>query len=146
MYCVCGVIAIALAIIDLRVQRLPYMLTGVMYGTSVVAFLIHAATTGEVQPLVRAVIAGAVAFVAFLFLALAFPGQLGLGDVVLVGWIALSLGWFTWRAAALGLLAGLAVQAVVGLAFRLVSQGDHALPMGPALLLGWFVGVVIGAW
>lgn len=146
VYCLCGVIAVALGIIDVRVRRLPYMLAGVMYASCVAAFLIHMAITGEVRPLVRALVAGAVAFLAFLVLALAFPGQLGLGDVVLVGWIALSLGWFAWRAAALGLLVGLVVQAAGGVVLLARAGPRRTLPMGPALLLGWLVGVMAGAW
>jgi hypothetical protein len=144
-YCLCGVVATALAIIDLRVRRLPYVLTGVMYGSCVVAFLVSTAMTGEVWPLVRALVAGSLAFLAFLALALALPGQLGLGDVVLVGWIALSLGWFAWRAVVVGLLVGLIVQATVALMFLVGSRPRRTLPVGPALLFGWLVGVVAAA-
>jgi hypothetical protein len=144
-YCLCGVVATALAIIDLRVRRLPYVLTGVMYGSCVVAFLVSTAMTGEVWPLVRALVAGSLAFLAFLALALALPGQLGLGDVVLVGWIALSLGWFAWWAVVVGLLVGLIVQATVALMFLVGSRPRRTLPVGPALLFGWLVGVVAAA-
>ncbi len=145
-YCLCAVSAIALAIIDVRVRRLPYALTGVMYGSCMVAFLAHTAATGEVRPLVTCLVAGAVAFLAFLALALALPGQLGLGDVVLVGWIAFSLGWFGWRAAALGLLVGLVMQATVAVVLLARPGPRRMLPMGPALLIGWLAGVVAATW
>ena len=66
VYCVSGVIATGLGVIDLRVRRLPYVLTGVMYGSCAVAFLVRTGTTGDGRPLVRALTAGAVAFLTFL--------------------------------------------------------------------------------
>src|SRR5262249_56066738 len=86
-YCLCGIVATALAIIDVRVRRLPYMLTGLMYGSCVAAFLVRIAVTGEVWPLVRALMAGSLAFLAFLALALAFPGQPRLGHRLPPGWL-----------------------------------------------------------
>ena len=78
------------------------------------------------------------------------PGQAVVfydGDVVLGGgWIALSLGWFAWRATALGLLVGLVVQAAGGVVLLARAGPRRTLPMGPALLLGWLVGVMAGAW
>jgi leader peptidase (prepilin peptidase) / N-methyltransferase len=41
---------------------------------------------------------------------------LGLGDVVLVGSLALSLGWLGWDHLVLGLLVGLSAQAIVTMA------------------------------
>jgi len=141
----CGLLGIGLAIVDVRVRRLPFAMTGVMYAACAVTFVICSAARGDASQLVRAIVAAVLAFVGFLVLALAFPGQLALGDVVLVGWVAFSLGWFTWRAVAVGLLAGLVVQAVVGLLVWVCSGPRRTLPMGPALLLGWLVGIVITA-
>jgi leader peptidase (prepilin peptidase)/N-methyltransferase len=145
-YWLCGVLGVALAIVDVRTQRLPYAMGGVLYASCAVAFVVSAAGSGDASPLVRAVLAAALAFTGFLVLALAFAGQLGLGDVVLVGWVAFSLGWFGWGVAAVGLLAGLILQALVGILFLARPGPKRALPMGPALLIGWLVGVLIAAW
>jgi len=145
-YWLCGLLAVGLAIIDVHVRRLPYAITGVMYASCAVAFGVSAAGSGDARPLVRAVLAAALASMGFLVLALAFPGQLGLGDVVLVGWVAFSLGWFGWRVAVVGLLAGLIIQAAVGILVRVRAGPRRALPMGPALLIGWLVGVLVAAW
>ncbi len=123
-YWLCGLLGVALAIVDVRTRRLPYAMTGVMYASCAVALGLSAARSGDASPLVRAVLAAMLAFTGFLLLALAFPGQLGLGDVVLVGWVAFSLGWFGWRVAVVGLLAGLIIQAVVGSCFSFAQGRD----------------------
>lgn len=145
-YWICALLGVVLGIVDVRVRRLPYLLAALMVASCLLAFLVQTILVGDPRRLIFAFAAGSLAFVAFLALALALPGQLGLGDVVLVGWIGLSLGWFGWRPVVIGLLFGLIVQAVVGVVFRVASGRDGALPMGPALLLGWLVGVVVGAW
>ncbi len=145
-YWLCGLLGVALVIVDVRTRRLPYAMTGVMYASCTVVFGFSAAGSGDASPLVRAVLAAALAFTGFLVLAVAFPGQLGLGDVVLVGWVAFSLGWFGWRVAIVGLLAGLILQGLVGILFLVRAGPSRVLPMGPALLIGWLVGVLVAAW
>ena len=145
-YWLCGLLGVALAIVDVRTRRLPYAMTGVMYASCAVTFGLSAAGSGAVSPLVRVVLAAALASAGFLVLALAFPGQLGLGDVVLVGWVAFSLGWFGWRMAVVGLLAGLIIQAAVGILVLVRAGPRRPLPMGPALLIGWLVGVLVATW
>jgi leader peptidase (prepilin peptidase)/N-methyltransferase len=142
-YWICGLLSVALTIVDLRVHRLPYAMTGAMYVSCAVTFGIAVAVNDEGGPLIRAGVAAALALAGFLVLALALPGQLGLGDVVLIGWIAFSLAWFSWRAAAAGLLVGLTGQAIVGVSLLVRSARRRRLPMGPALLLGWLMGVVV---
>jgi leader peptidase (prepilin peptidase) / N-methyltransferase len=144
-YSLCGVLGVALAIVDVRTRRLPYAMTGVMFASCAVAFGVSAVGGGDARPLIRAVLAAALASTGFLGLALAFPGQLGLGDVVLVGWVAFSLAWFGWRVAVVGLLTGLIIQAAVGILVLVRAGPRGTLPMGPALLIGWLVGVLVAA-
>ncbi|MGH3947503.1 MAG: hypothetical protein ACRDSE_00025 [Pseudonocardiaceae bacterium] len=142
-YWLCGLSAVALAIIDLRRRRLPFAITGGMYLVCGVTFLIESAVSRDAAALLRATGIAALTLGGFLVLALALPGQLGLGDVVFTGWIVFSLGWFSWRAAVLGLVVGLLVQlAAVGV-LGLGSSRSRLLPMGPALLAGWVVGLLI---
>jgi leader peptidase (prepilin peptidase)/N-methyltransferase len=144
-YWLCGILAVVLAIVDIRRGRLPFAITGVMYVVSAVVFVADALVGRDATELVRAGIGAVVVLVAFLALALALPGQLGLGDVVLLGWVAFSLAWFGWRIAVVGLLAALIGQALVGAMVRLRSGAGRTLPLGPALLLGWLGGVVVAA-
>ncbi|WP_435827222.1 hypothetical protein [Actinoplanes philippinensis] len=77
-----------------------------------------------------------------LAVALALPGQMGLGDVSLMGVIALTLGWLKVETAGVGLVAGVLTQAVVAIGV-VIRTGNRRLkvPFGPALLAGWFLAI-----
>ncbi len=142
-----AVVGMVLAVIDVRQRRLPYVFTVPMYALCLICFGAESILTGDYSPLVRSALAGAATFAGFLLLALMFAGQLGLGDVVLTGWLAMCLGWLGWDRVALGLLAGLILQALVGAVSR-ARDGPgprRTLPMGPALVAGWLVGIMVSA-
>jgi hypothetical protein len=139
-FCLVAVLGTALAIIDLRCRRLPHALTGLLWAAAITSFGVDAIITRDSGGLVRAAVAAATATGLFLLLALALPGQLGLGDVNLVGVLALTLGWIGSRTAVTGLVAGIVIQAVVGLAaMTVVRKARLQVAMGPALLIGWLL-------
>lgn len=133
-----GVVGVALAAVDISVQRLPDRLTlpaiSIMVGLLAVAAVIG----HDAGPLIRALVAGPVLGIAFLLLALMRPGQLGGGDIKLAVLAGLALGWLGWpeliAGAALGfVLAGLA--GLVLLALRRVTLRSQ-ISFGPFLLGG----------
>lgn len=139
-------VGVGLAIIDVRCRRLPHRMTGGMWAACAVCFVGEAVATGELGPLVRASVVAAFVLMLMLTVALALPGQLGLGDVVLSGAFAFSLGWLSAQVAVAGLLAGLVAQSVVAMVVRLRLTSD-ALPMGPSLLIGWLSALPLaGRW
>lgn len=141
-YWLFAVLGVGLAIIDVRQHRLPHVLTGTLIFTCLTSFVIVAAMSGNPAPLLRAVIAGVIATTTLFVIALSLPGQLGLGDVTLVGAITMSLAWLSWHAAAHGLIIGLTLQGVLGFLARTRSRSRTALPMGPALLAGWLAAIL----
>jgi leader peptidase (prepilin peptidase)/N-methyltransferase len=145
VYVLSVVVGAVLAVVDVRRHRLPYVLTVPTAAACLVCFGVASVVADDYAAVMRAVLAGAAAFVGFLLLALAFAGRLGLGDVVLVGWLAMSLGWLGWDRVGLGLLTGLILQALGGVALvaRRRTWLADKLPMGPALLVGWLVGVLV---
>lgn len=139
-----GVVGVALAAIDIAVQRLPDRLT--LPAIAILAGLLGVAALAAHDPglLVRAVLGGLVLGAVFLLLALIRPGQLGGGDIKLAVLAGLALGWVGWpilvAGAALGfLLAGLA--GVVLLALRRVTLRSH-ISFGPFLLGGTLLGLL----
>jgi leader peptidase (prepilin peptidase) / N-methyltransferase len=137
-FCVLGALGVALAAIDLQVQRLPDRLTLPAYP-AMLALLVAAAVAGHhALPLVRAVLGCLALGGAYLLLGLIRPGGIGGGDIKLAGLVGLALGWLGWPAvlggAALGFILA-AVAALALLAARRITWRSH-LSFGPFLIGG----------
>ena len=131
-----AVVGVALAAVDVAAHRLPDRL--VLPAYPVVLGALAVAATADASPgrLARAVAAGVLLAAAYLALALARPGDLGLGDVKLAGVLGLVLGWAGWPAFLVGALGAhvlLGAIALVLLALRRVTLRS-ALPFGPFML------------
>jgi leader peptidase (prepilin peptidase) / N-methyltransferase len=89
---------------------------------------------------------GAAALAGFyLALWLAFPDQLGLGDVKIAASIGLVLAWGGWSELFAGALAGALLGAAYArvLSARRGPAGPVYLPLGPFLLAGAFVAIAL---
>lgn len=127
-------VAFPLAAIDLDVHRLPDWLT--LPGLPVLAVLL--ALDWDAGRMVRALICAVLAGVAFLLLALAVPGGLGLGDVKLAALLGLALGWWGYGVVLQGLASGFVLGGVVSLVLigaRRATRHTH-VALGPWLLVG----------
>jgi leader peptidase (prepilin peptidase) / N-methyltransferase len=137
-----AVVGTALAIIDIRHQRLPHLLTSLLWAVSAVCFTIDAVIRHNPAALLRASISAAAVVSLFLVLALAFPGQLGLGDISFAGVLTFTLAWLGLRVLVTGLAIGLIIQAVLGLAvIAYRRRTGHRVAMGPALFVGWLIAL-----
>ena len=145
-------VAVALALIDVDVHRLPdaivlpsYVVAAVLLGGAGIA-------DGDLAAVVRAAAGGAALFGLYLVLALVHPGGMGLGDVKLAGVLGMYLGYLGWAELAVGGFAGFVLGGVVGGAITVArGRGRKArIPFGPFMLAGTAVGVVaaepIAAW
>lgn len=133
-----GVLGVALAAIDIAVQRLPDRLTLPAYPILMALLTIAAIAGHDFDALLRALLGGLSLACVFLLLALVRPGQMGGGDIKLAGVAGLALGWLGWpiliAGAALGfVLSGVAT--VVLLAARRITL-HSAMSFGPYLLGG----------
>ena len=85
----------------------------------------------------------------FTALALLSPGAggLGLGDVKLAGVLAALLGWFDWRAAAIGLAAGFVLGGLAAAFLLLTRRADrHShIAFGPAMVAGAYLTCLVFA-
>lgn len=140
-----GVAGVALAVIDVAVQRLPHRLTLAALPVLVGLLGVAALADGNWTAFWRALLGGLVLGAAFYVLAFVGSGQLGGGDVVLAGLLGIALGWLGWPV----LVAGVAlsfltfsVVALVLLAVRRVTLRSH-LAFGPFLLTGALLAVVV---
>ncbi len=143
-----AVVGAVLAAVDADVHRLPDVLVLPAYPALLALLALASAVVGDWAALLRAVLAGAVALVGYLALALLAPGGgLGLGDVKLAGLLGLALGWLGWGAVLIGVYAGFLVGGLVALtmlaARRVGWRG--AVAYGPSMLVGAGIGLVVPA-
>jgi len=104
-FCYLGALGVALAAIDISVQRLPDALTLPAYPVLIALLALAALAGHHAGVLVRALVGGVALAAVYLVLGLLRPGQLGGGDIKLAGLAGLALGWLGWPA----LLAGAAI-------------------------------------
>lgn len=137
---------VALFVIDLDVHRLPDAI--VLPSYPVVAALLGAGglITGD-RPAARALLSALLWLSVYGALWSLTRGRgMGLGDVKLAALLGLVLGWLGWGPSALGLFAGFAVGAAVGVGLLAAGRVTRGAPIahGPFLLVGAAIGVVAG--
>lgn len=140
-----GVVGVALAVIDVAVQRLPHRLTLAALPVLVGLLGVAALADGNWTAFWRALLGGLVLGAAFYVLALVGSGQLGGGDVVLSMLLGTALGWLGWPVLIAGALLSFVlftVVALVLLATRRVGLRSH-LAFGPFMLAGALLAAVV---
>jgi len=130
--------AVVLAQVDLAVHRLPDRVVFPSIAVVAAAWLADAVVLGTWDALLRAVIAGLVAFAAAVVAALVSPGGMGFGDVKLLGLLGVLLGWFGWSVLGLGVVLGFVVGAVGTVVLLVLRRAGwrSEVALGPSLLLG----------
>ena len=144
-YAYLACVAVALSIIDLREHRLPNALVYPSVVVVLVLLVIASAITGAWPDLLRAVAGGAGVFLLYLVLAVISPHSVGMGDVKLAALIGMALAYRGGEALLIGTAAGFVIGgviAVIALALRRVTLRG-ALPFGPAMFAGAFLGLLL---
>ena len=87
-------------------------------------------------------------WLAYLAMALAYPGGMGFGDVKLAGVLGLHMAWLSWDVLLGGALAGFLLVALVALVLLAAGRVtlSSELPFGPFMLLGALLGIITGGW
>lgn len=137
-FCYLGALGVALAAIDISVQRLPDALTLPAYPVLIVLLALATLAGHHAGALVRALAGGVALAAVYLVLGLVRPGQLGGGDIKLAGLAGLALGWLGWPALLAGAALGFALSTVVSLgllAARRITLRSQ-ICFGPFLLGG----------
>ena len=137
---------IALALIDLDVQRLPNSIVLPSYPVVAALLAVAAGVHGSWSPLLRAVIGGAILFAFYFALAFAYPAGMGFGDVKLAGILGAVLAYLSWRVLVVGAFGGFVLGAVVGLVVLVSGRGGRktALPFGPFMIAGALIAIFAG--
>ncbi|MCA5923285.1 prepilin peptidase [Curtobacterium oceanosedimentum] len=138
--------SVALTLIDTDTHTLP---NAVVYPSAVVLAVLLAlvsALDGDWGALGRAAIGAAVLGTAYLALALAVPGGMGLGDVKLAVVLGLVLAYLGWGPLAVGAFGAFVVGGTVALALLVSGRARWrgGLPFGPSMLVGAWLGIAFG--
>lgn len=133
-------IGIALALIDLDVQRLPDVIVLPAYPVLVALLLIDWDPAAFTDALIGAAALGAFFFVIW-FLA---PGGMGFGDVKLAGVVGAMTAYLTWGTFLIGAFLGFLLGAVVGVLLMAGGKAGRksAVPFGPFMLLGAWAAIL----
>lgn len=137
---------IVLAVIDLEHQRLPDVVVLPTLAVVAVLLAVSATLVGNWEQLIS-VVGGAAALFAFYFvIVLVYPRGMGGGDVKLAPLVGAATGYMGWSAVAVGAFAGFLIGAIVGVSLLIVRRAGrgHAIPFGPWMLMGAWVGIVAG--
>ncbi|WP_425579600.1 prepilin peptidase [Streptomyces coacervatus] len=143
-----GPVGVLLAVVDLRVKRLPDVLTLPLAGVTLVLLGVAALLPEHAGDWTTALY-GALALGAFFFvLFLVNPGGMGFGDVKLALGLGAALGWYGWPTVMLGTLAAFLLGALYGGALVVVRRAGRktTIAFGPFLIGGAFLGLLIGAY
>ena len=139
-------ISIALALIDIDVHRLPNAIVLPSYLVGVVLLGAAGLLAGDVEALVGAAVGLVALWSAYLLMALAYPGGMGFGDVKLAGVLGLYLGFLGWGELVVGAFAAFLLGGLFSIALLLMRKASRrsAIPFGPWMLVGAWVGILCG--
>jgi len=139
-------ISLALAVIDIDVHRLPNVIVLPGYVVGVVLLSAASVLTGDGQAILRAGICCVALGLFYLALALARPGGMGFGDVKLAGVLGLFLGYLGLGPLVVGAFLAFFLGGLFGLAIMITRRGGRttAIPFGPWMLAGAWLGILIG--
>lgn len=140
-------ISVVLLVIDLDTKTLPRTLIYPSYAIGAVLLAASAVAGGDLWALARAGI-GFLALGGFYGLMwLVYPAGMGYGDVRTAGLLGMYGGFLGWAELAVGWFAGPMLGGLIvlaGMVARRVSR-KTAIPYGPALITGAWVGYLAGS-
>ena len=141
-------LGVLLTIVDFRVQRLPDVLTLPLAALALVLLAAAAVLPGHAGDWLTAFLGALVLGGVYFLLFLVNPNGMGFGDVKLAVGLGAVLGWYGWPTVVLGAFAGFLFGGLYGLGLVLARRAGRrtAIPFGPCLIAGGFVGMLVGAY
>jgi leader peptidase (prepilin peptidase)/N-methyltransferase len=137
-----GVLGAALAVSDIATRRLPNVVVLPSYPIAIALLALAAHVEDTWGSFVQAGIGMVVLSGIFLGIAVAFPGQLGFGDVKLAGLLGLYLTWLGLPVLLTGMLLAWTIAAVGVVVVRRLLHRHGPLPLAPFLVAGAFIAIV----
>jgi leader peptidase (prepilin peptidase)/N-methyltransferase len=145
-YLYLAAISVVLALIDFDTRRLPNAIVMPAYLVGAVLLASSSVLAADFNSLLGTAVGCAALGVAYLLMAVISPGGMGFGDVKLAGVLGLFLGWLGWGPLAVGAIMAFLLGGIFGIILILARRGGRktAIPFGPWMLLGAWIGIVAG--
>lgn len=139
--------AVLLAVVDLRVHRLPDQLTLPLAAAAALLLGPVALLPGHAGSWSTALLGGLVLGGAYFMLFVIHPNGMGFGDVKLAVSLGVVLGWYGWTVLLAGAFAGFLFGSLYGVALMALGRAGRrtAIPFGPFMMAGALLGLLLGA-
>ncbi|MET9105099.1 prepilin peptidase [Streptomyces zhihengii] len=139
--------AVLLALVDRNVHRLPDQLTLPLAGAAALLLGAAALAPGDGGSWPTALLGGLALGGVYFLLFLINPNGMGFGDVKLALSLGVVLGWYGWTVLFAGAFAGFLLGSVYGAGLMLLRRANRrtAIPFGPFMITGAFLGLLLGA-
>ncbi|MGW2016385.1 prepilin peptidase [Streptomyces sp. NPDC001927] len=147
VWLLCAPVAVLLATVDVRVHRLPDLLTLPLAAVAPLLLLGAELLPYDAGSWLHALLGGLALGGGYFLLHLIRPGGMGFGDVKLALSVGAVLGWYGWGVLFAGTFAGFLFGALYGFGLVLVRRGSRksAIPFGPFMIGGALLGLLLGA-
>jgi leader peptidase (prepilin peptidase)/N-methyltransferase len=145
-YLYLAAVSVALTLIDMDHHLLPNSIVLPSLIVGAVLLAASAVLTANYGALLTAAIGAAAMFGFYFLLVLVYPRGMGMGDVKLAGVLGLFLGFLGWQTLVVGVFAAFFLGGIFSIALVLMrrASGATAIPFGPWMLLGAWVGIGFG--
>ncbi|MET9665644.1 A24 family peptidase [Streptomyces sp. NPDC006475] len=139
--------AVLLAVVDLRVHRLPDQLTLPLAAAAALLLGPVALLPGHAGSWATALLGGLVLGGAYFVLFVIHPNGMGFGDVKLALSLGVVLGWYGWTVLFAGAFAGFLFGSLYGVVLMALGRAGRrsAIPFGPFMMAGALLGLLLGA-
>lgn len=141
-------VGVLLAVIDVRVRRLPDPLTLSLAAAALALLGLVSFVPEHTGHWTTALLGALVLGAGYWVLWRINPGGMGFGDVKLALGAGAVLGWYGWDTVLLGTFAGFLLGALYGGVLVLAGKAGRrtAIPFGPFLIAGAWAGLLMGAY
>jgi leader peptidase (prepilin peptidase) / N-methyltransferase len=141
-------VGVALVVIDLETHRLPDAIVLPSYAVAIILFALASALDASWEALLRAALGGAALFGFYLVLRILQPRGMGMGDVKLAGLVGIHLAWIGWSTLLVGAFAAFVLGGLFGVGLLITRRAKPAtaIPFGPWMIAGAWVGIASAEW
>jgi leader peptidase (prepilin peptidase) / N-methyltransferase len=144
-YCYIGALAVVLSAYDIASYRLPNRIVLPSYPIVFGLLAFAAGMNDDWSALLRVGLAMTCCVAGYLALALALPGQIGMGDVKLSGIVGGACGFLSWQVLFAGVLFSFVLAALVAVPLVALGRIERRtrVPFAPFMLGGALLALIV---